>query len=303
MPDTGVITFHSSWAGHTLSHSAVGELRAGMDNGPFALLFPHSQVCQVTFILRDTLSCSVWQGYIYLLGSWLGCPAPALESFAAPVVGGTVLGLASWCWGGGERRCKGHVPKDAEIVLFRHLEHEGVYVSLDLLEPLGPCLVSSSLCSHWLVCPAAAAVRLVQSGSMWCERCWQIRRPCCWNLLLPVTVPAAAGGWGWPVPPAYVRVSLPPCIPFCMSSHSLCILPSLFSVPVLHLLLHFICSVYIAVVQCWWKVLGLLAWGYWLFMLSGQEVNSCVPPHLGERVGFLWLLFLLSLERNAEGSL
>lgn len=66
-----------------------------MDHGPLALLFLHSQVCQVTLILKDALSCSVWQGYIYLLASWLGNPAPAPESCGAPAVGGTVLGLAS----------------------------------------------------------------------------------------------------------------------------------------------------------------------------------------------------------------
>lgn len=67
-----------------------------MDNGPFALFFLHSQVCQVTLALRDRspVSLSV-QGYTYLLGSWLASPAPALESCGTPAVAGTVLGLAS----------------------------------------------------------------------------------------------------------------------------------------------------------------------------------------------------------------
>lgn len=120
-----------------------------------------------------------------------------------------------------ERKYKRHVPTDAEIALFRNLEVEGACVTFDLSEPLSWCLYVI-LCSHWLMCPAV--IRLVVAGSMWCERCWWIKDPCCWNLFslfFSLTAAAAAGSQCWPTPPISVGVSLPSCIPCCTSLRSL----------------------------------------------------------------------------------
>jgi len=52
---------------------------------------------------------------------------------------------------------------------FQNLEDEGKCVTFDLSAPLSQHLVSSLLRSRWSVYPVA--VRLVQAGRTWSERC------------------------------------------------------------------------------------------------------------------------------------
>lgn len=178
---------------------------------------------------------------------------------------------------------------------------------------LSRCLVSSSLCSRWLVCPAA--VRLVLAGGTWRERCWRIRDPRCRNLLVLVTAPAAAGGWGWPAPSTSVGVSLLPHVPCCTAPRSpllaYCHRFLFYSLPASRLLWHFTYPVCVAPC-CGCSVLVKAT----RFVTLGLPVShtacpggercvggafSHVPPHLGGSAGFPSLLFYCSLKRDAEG--
>lgn len=73
-----------SWVSHRPPHSAVGELRARMDNGPFSLLSLHSQVCQVVLILR---------GRSPVLLSLAGLHLPAWQLAGKPCSSPRIL----WC--------------------------------------------------------------------------------------------------------------------------------------------------------------------------------------------------------------